>query len=121
MIIHALQTVLHLKKSFFIPYSLINTKMGHTHSWMTTFYVPSILYFNNNLKTFPYQIIPYGPTSRLYSVCSTLVFIHFSINNTCRKFINIQCTDTIWTCGRIAQGVHHLIGSLLALNYDFCD
>ena len=24
------------------------------------------------------QIIPYGPTSRLYSVCSTLVFIHFA-------------------------------------------
>ena len=23
------------------------------------------------------QIIPYGPTSRLYSVCFTLVFIHF--------------------------------------------
>ena len=25
------------------------------------------------------QIIPYGPTSRLYSVCSTLVFIHFAL------------------------------------------
>ena len=26
------------------------------------------------------QIIPYGPTSRIYSVYSTLVFIHFDIN-----------------------------------------
>ena len=42
-----------------------------------------IFYVPNNLEycvalIITNKIIPYGPTSRLYSVCFTLVFIHFA-------------------------------------------